>query len=84
MPNAAPSSEHWNVEPASVDVYVNAADVELKEPLGPPVMVVSGGAVLTMNVRVVTGGFGNAASAARTENVYGPSARSAYGCAFDL
>ena len=44
-------------------------------PLGPSVIVVFGGPVSTMNDRVVTGGFGNSPSSARTENVYGPSAR---------
>ena len=50
-PNAAPSSAHWNVEPASVAVKVKVALVLLTEPVGPAVMVVSGATVSTVHVR---------------------------------
>ena len=42
---AAPSSEHWNVEPDSVDVNANVAVFEPTVPDGPLVMLVSGGVV---------------------------------------
>ena len=82
---AVAPTRHWNVEPGSVDVNVNVGVGSFVSPVGPPVIVVFGGpASLTTNVRVVTGGLGNSALTARTENVYGPSARSVYGCALDL
>ncbi len=63
----------------------NVGVVSFVGPFGPPVIVVFGAPVaLTTNARVVAGGFGNEALTARTENVYGPSARLLYGCAFDL
>ena len=77
VPVAAPgpSSLHSNVEPASVEVNVNDGDAPLVVPVGPPVIVVSGAAVSTVNVRVA--GVAStlpAASVARTRNVYAPSA----------
>src|SRR4051812_39980340 len=51
---AAASSLHWNVDPASSDVKVNVADTALIEEAGPEVIVVFGAVVST------TTGFGNA------------------------
>src|SRR5207247_9446801 len=48
--NEAASSLHWNVEPASVELKANVADVEETVPDGPEVIVVSGGTVATVTV----------------------------------
>lgn len=74
--NAAPSSEHSNVEPLSVESNVNVAEVVLTEPVGPVRMFVSGGVVSTVQVR--SAGVWSvfpAVSVAFTENVCGPSAK---------
>ncbi len=56
--------------PASVDVNVNDGAVAFVVPVGPPVIVVSGATVSTVNVRVAGDGSTlRAASVARTENV---------------
>ena len=44
-PQAPASSRHSNVEPVSVEVNVKLADALVTVPLGPPVIVVSGGVV---------------------------------------
>ena len=68
------SSLHSNVAPAS-EVNVNDWFVAVVVPLGPPVIVVSGAAVSTVNVRVAGDASGvPRLSVARTENVYAPSA----------
>ncbi len=77
MPVVAPgpSSLHSNVEPASDDVNVNDGDARSSCPLGPPVIVVSGAVVSTVNDRVAGAASTlPAVSFARTENVYAPSA----------
>ena len=69
------SSLHSNVEPASDAVNVNDGAVPFVGPVGPPVIVVSGAAVSTVNA--ASPGVAStlpAASVARTENVYAPSA----------
>ena len=43
--NAAPSSRHWNDDPASVAVKENVAESDVTVPDGPAVMLVSGGIV---------------------------------------
>ena len=66
---------HWNVDPDSLDVNVRVGVVSLVElPSAGDVIVVFGGVVSTVNVRVVGAGFGNDDVTARTENVYVPSA----------
>ena len=50
--NAAASSRHSNVTPASVPENVKAAVAVLIAPVGPVLIVVSGAAVSTVNVRV--------------------------------
>ena len=78
-----PSTRHSNVEPDSLAVNVNVGDPSLVLPLGPPVIDVFGavvsaggaGVVSTVNERVA--GVAStlpAASMARTENVWAPSA----------
>ena len=67
---AGRSSLHSNVAPASVAENVNDGAVPLVVPVGPPLIVVSGAAVSTVNARVA--GVGStlpAGSVARTENV---------------
>ena len=69
-PQAPPSRRHWNVEPASVAVNVNDGAVAFVTPVGPPVMLVSGAVVSTVNDRVA--GLAStlpAVSVSRTENV---------------
>ncbi len=76
MPVVAPgpSSLHSNV-PASDDVNVNDGDVTFVVPVGPPVIVVSGATVSTVNDReAAVASTLLAASIARTMNVYAPSA----------
>jgi hypothetical protein len=46
------SSEHWKPAPGSLEVYVNEAEVLLVGPVGPPVRVVSGASVSTVQVLV--------------------------------
>jgi hypothetical protein len=77
--NPAPSRLHWNDEPGSVDVNVNVADAVVTVPVGPVlVIVVSGGVVSvggTFTVQVAVAGEGSAfpaASVARTVKVCGP------------
>ena len=80
MPVAVPgpSSLHSNVAPAS-DVNANDADSTLIVPVGPVVIVVSGATVSTVNERVAgVASVLPAASVARTENVYAPSASTVY------
>ena len=43
--NAAVSSRHWKLDPASVELKSKLAEVELVVPLGPESIVVSGGVV---------------------------------------
>jgi hypothetical protein len=73
---APPSSLHSKLDPASVEVKVNVALVELTVPLGPLVIDVFGATVSTVQVRVagVWPTF-PAMSFARTENVCEPCAR---------
>ena len=40
---AVAPTRHWNVEPGSVDVNVNVGVGSFVSPVGPPVIVVSGG-----------------------------------------
>ena len=47
-----PSSLHSNVEPGLAEVNVNDGEATFVVPVGPPVIVVSGAAVSTVNVRV--------------------------------
>ncbi len=64
------SSLHSNVEFASVAVNVNDGAVEVVAPVGPPVIVVSGGPVST--VKALVAGEGStlpAGNAERTLNV---------------
>ncbi len=77
MPVVAPgpSSLHSNVEPAFVEVKANDGDATFVGPVGPDVIDVSGAAVSTVNDRVAAVASRlPAASVARTENVYAPSA----------
>ena len=68
-----------NVEPASVAVKSNVAVAVLTVPVGPEVIVVSGGVVSVVStVHVRVAGLGSvlfAASVAATVKVCGPSAR---------
>ena len=80
-PNAAPSSAHWNVEPASVELKVKVALVLLTEPVGPVLIVVSGAVVSITNV--CDAGVGSMLppeSIARTWNVWLPGASDAVVC----
>ena len=67
--NAAPSCEHWNVEPALVLVNENAAVVAFVKAAGLAVMVVSGTAESTVHVRVAAALTFPAASVATTDTV---------------
>ncbi len=70
--NAAPSTRHWNVEPASVAVKVNVGVLSLPG-LSTGVSDVSGATVSTVQVREA--GVAStlpAASVARTSNVWEP------------
>src|SRR5215207_6366536 len=72
---AGVSSLHSNVEPASLAVNVNDGAVPDVVPVGPPVIVVSGAAVSTVNERVAgEPSTLPAPSVARTQNVYEPLA----------
>jgi len=66
---AAPSCEHWNVEPALVLVNENDAVVAFVKAAGLAVMVVSGTAESTVHVRVAAALTLPAASVATTETV---------------
>lgn len=73
---AAPSTLHWKVDPASLEVNANVAvGVVIVDPsAGPEVIVVSGGVASTVNVRVAGVGSGlPAGSVATTEKVWAPS-----------
>jgi hypothetical protein len=75
------SSEHWNVDPLSLALNVNVALVlVVVEPAaGPPVMVVLGGAMSTVHVRLAAlGSVLPAASIARTRNVWLPPVSPVY------
>ena len=66
---AGVSSLHSNVAPAS-DEKAKDGEVPFVAPVGPPVIVVSGATVSTVNERVAGEASGlPAASVARTENV---------------
>ena len=74
--NAAPSTRHSNVEPASVAVNANVGVVVFVGPTGPLVIAVSGAIVST--VKVVLAGSGSTlpkSSIAWTANVCVPSLR---------
>ena len=74
--NAAPSSEHWNVEPASDDVKLKLALVEFVEFGGLAVIVVSGAVVSTVQLWLAGVASGlPAASIALTSNAWLPSLR---------
>jgi hypothetical protein len=76
--NAPVSTEHWNVEGVSLDENANVGVLTPVGPLGPDVIVVSGGVVST--VKALVAGVASvfpAASVARTESVYEPSRRDA-------
>jgi hypothetical protein len=66
---AAPSREHWKVEPASVLVNENTVEVEFVNAAGLVVMVVLGGVPSTVQVRVAAAPTLPAASVATTETV---------------
>ena len=76
---AAPSRLQANVEPASVDVNGIDASAVATVPVGPPVIVVSGGVVsATFTIQVLVAAEPSvlpAASVARTANVWVPFAR---------
>jgi hypothetical protein len=70
---AAPSSKHWNVDPASLAVNAKLALVLVTVPLGPEVMVVSGGVVSIVQLREAgVESVLPAASVARTRKVCVP------------
>ena len=76
MAEPGPSRRHSNVEPAFEASNVNDGEALLVAPVGPPVIVVSGAAVSTVNVRVAgEASTLPAASIARTANVCSPAAR---------
>src|SRR5215216_4159806 len=65
--NAAPSTRHWNVDPGSFDLNPKLGVLSVVRPSGPPVIVVTGGSVSTVNEREA--GLGSrlcAGSSART------------------
>ena len=76
---AAPSSAHWKVAPAGVDVKLKLALVLVVDAAGDEVIVVSGGIGAVM-VHVKDAGVGSvpAPSTARTWNVWLPSASAVY------
>ena len=77
-PQAPPSTRHSNVEPVSVAVNENVGVLSVVVPVGPAVIVVSGGVVSTVNDRLAgVGSVLPAASVARTSNVCAPSASTA-------
>jgi hypothetical protein len=80
--NGPASSEHWNVEPASLDENVNDALVEIVVEGGPESMlvlggVVSGGRMVHAWLAGVVSVFPDR-SVARTANVWLPAIRPAY------
>jgi hypothetical protein len=75
--NAEPSSEHSNVDPASLEVNENDALVLVVPEVGADVMVVFGGVVSAVLVQFRVAGVAStfpAASRARTRNVCEPGA----------
>ena len=73
--SAPPSSVQPKVEPVSVALNAKLADAEPTVPVGPASIVVSGGVVSTVQVRLA--GLGSvlpAGSVAATVNVCAPSA----------
>jgi hypothetical protein len=83
----APSSEHWKLEPASVEVNEKLALVDVVGFVGFAVIVVSGGVVsVALIVQLELAGDGSglpAASVARTWNVCPPTARPLYCCGLE-
>ena len=76
LAKAPPSSEHWNVEPASDDVKLKLALVTFVGLAGAPVSVVLGAAVSTVQVRVAgVASVFESASVALTWNVCDPTER---------
>ena len=76
--NAAPSSEHWNVEPDSLEENSNVALVLVVDPVGPESIVVSGAVVSGTTVHCRLAGESSAlpdGSMARTFSSCAPSAR---------
>ena len=73
--NAAPSSAHWKVAPAGIDVKLKLAFVLVVDAAGEDVMVVSGGTGAVI-VQEYAAGDGSvpAPLTARTWNVWPPSA----------
>jgi hypothetical protein len=55
-PKAAPSSEHWKLEPVSLEEKLKLAELELVVPLGPESIVVWGAAVSTVTCTTVEAG----------------------------
>ena len=81
--NAPPSIAHSNAEPASsaVKAKVGVGSLIAEPSAGPPVMVVFGGVVSTVNVRTTGDGSAfPARSIARTLSVCGPSVSEAKVC----
>ena len=74
--NPALVTKHSNVEPGSVEVNVNVGVLSLVNPVGPPVIVVSGTTESTVNVRLAgVGSMLPAVSMARSSKVCSPSVR---------
>ena len=73
-PNAAPSSRHWKLEPASSELNPNVGVGSLMGPEGPESIAVTGATVSTVNERLagVESTFW-AGSVARTSKAWGPS-----------
>ena len=78
--NAAPSSEHSNVEPCSLPEKLNVAFVLWVVAAGAPEPIVVFGAAVSMLQEWVAGDWSvlPAASVARTRNTCGPAARPVY------
>jgi hypothetical protein len=70
--NAAPSIEHWNVVPVSVEVNWNVALRVVTMPEGPAVIVVSGAPSATVHVLVAGVASGPVTPIALTVNVCDP------------
>jgi hypothetical protein len=68
-PHVPPSIRHWNVEPPSLELKVKAADVEAVGSVGFEPIVVWGGVVSIVNVRLVGVWTFAATSVARTRTV---------------
>lgn len=72
----APSRLHWNVEPASLELKLKLAEVELVTAGGADVIVVSGGAVSTVQAWLAgVASVFPAGSVARTWSEWLPSTR---------